>query len=253
MLGGPSRAGGGRRMGQIGYESPLAGHGNRLIGGAQSTPRSPAGIPQSDGSFSVVKDEDEANNSGLLDLAPNYGGMIMARGAARGGRAQQLGRSGSSNVRGAGRNGFGSPLGLGALLKKNGPPNLKDRFEKTTSVSALLNKGKRKAEDEDEEQEQDPQQQEEQNQDSSIRETGSVIEHSLGADGNDETLEDAMVNYDYGYQFEIDDVDRAQTELAGAQTELAAKLRKWRQEAYGAHKYEMAIFWGDKVLAFESE
>lgn len=261
----------GRGMG--GFESPLAGHANRLMGGAghggglPTAPRSPAGMPQSDGSFSVVKDEDEANNSGLLDLAPNYVGMKMmiSKASRGGGRIQRGGSSHHNNLNSnisrnnpnGGRLGYGSsPLGLSSLsdnrnpsldTSSNNPLDNKNRFEKSNSnpKSTPINKGKRKARGDGNSTEEEEEEEGDQVE-SSIRETGSVIEHSLAAEESS-ILEDAMLDYDYDYlQLDPQDVDKAQINLA-------SKLRKWRQEAYGAHKYEMAIFWGDKVLAFESE
>ncbi|SPO28503.1 related to anaphase control protein cut9 [Ustilago trichophora] len=225
--------------------------------GSRSAPQSPhtptnIGIHQlgtaslnPDGSLSVVRNDDDANNSGLLDLSPALTRVIKSRPNFATSRPD--GTPSSKRQRGIARASL-PPQRLGSLIDQD-----------SSGLGALPNRPTAKS------------------RLSSHATFGEVVPSSqpaedylhtdpLAADGlatssdiEGESQKDvasssharaglALESADETDNISLDDDNDDDAESNSTLT----RLRRWRQDAMQQHLYDTAIFWGSKVLSLET-
>lgn len=218
--------------------------------GSRSAPQSPhtptnlaqplgptIGTLNPDGSLSVVRNDDDANNSGLLDLSPaltrgiksrpNFAGSPSAkrqRVTSQNSRLDSIADQDTSGLgahhtlpkrRSAARSRLSNHATFGPVVQSSQPSD--DHLHSDPLVAnGLASSSDVEAESQKE---------------LAFAQKGG---HALDSSDEDED--------------EDEDVDVDQEETASTLT----RLRRWRQDAMQQHLYDTAIFWGSKVLSLET-
>ncbi len=223
---------------------------------APQSPHTPTNLAQSalttnfnpDGSLSVVRNDDDANNSGLLDLSPALTRVIKSRpnfAASRpdGTPLSKRARANPSASQSQSQLAEEDISGLGThhiLPKQRRSTTAKSRLSNRANFGEIV-PSSQPAED--------------------YLHSDPLFANGLAASSDVEesqkeraasSPQPANVRAAFGAESadEADDIS-----LDGEEEEAAStltRLRRWRQDAMQQHLYDTAIFWGSKVLALET-